>query len=131
MTRIEPYKGTAYAKHSTATCSTALVCCHASRSLASDLKPGNVFLTAGGVLKLGDFGFARTATPSPARRLSPSACTQWYRAPELLLGAVEYGAAADCWSCGCVAVELWLLRPLFRGKLDADGEVLMNLVFFD
>ena len=46
--------------------------------------------------------------------------THRYRAPELLFGAMEYGPASDCWSCGCVIAELWLLRPLFRGKLDGE-----------
>ena len=67
------------------------------------------------MVKIGDFGFARTAA-EPGRLMSPNACTQWYRAPELLMGACEYGVASDCWSAGCVIAELWHLRPLFRGR---------------
>lgn len=32
--------------------------------------------------------------------------TLWYRAPEILLGAKEYGPAVDIWSAGAVIYEL-------------------------
>lgn len=82
-----------------------------------DLKPGNCFISGGGVLKIGDFGFARSACCLDGTFQSPNACTQWYRAPEMLLGACEYGTAVDVWSAGCIFAELWHLRPLFRGDL--------------
>ena len=78
---------------------------HSNWIMHRDLKPGNVFVSTGGVLKIGDFGFARTFG-SPQQLMSPSACTQWYRAPELLLGACEYNAGVDVWSAGCVLAEL-------------------------
>ena len=39
--------------------------------------------------------------------------TIWYRAPELLLGADNYGAAIDMWSVGAVVGELYAKRALF------------------
>lgn len=82
-----------------------------------------MFLTSGGVLKIGDFGFARSGvTGSPNGHLSPNACTLWYRAPEMLLGSCEYGAACDAWSAGAVIAELWHLRPLFRGRIAPEGD---------
>jgi serine/threonine protein kinase len=41
--------------------------------------------------------------------------TQWYRAPEVLLGLGAYSPAVDVWSLGCVFGELLLGRPLFQG----------------
>lgn len=46
-----------------------------------------------------DFGLAKIYG-SPDRRMSPQACTMWYRSPELLFGASAYGAALDMWSLG-------------------------------
>lgn len=44
--------------------------------------------------------------------------TRWYRAPELLFGAREYGPAVDVWAAGCVVGELLALSPLFPGHTD-------------
>ena len=42
--------------------------------------------------------------------------TLWYRAPELLLGALSYSTAIDVWSLGCIVPELITATPVFRGK---------------
>ena len=42
----------------------------------------------------------------PTVTLSADVVTLWYRAPELLLGATDYGAAIDVWAAGCVLVEM-------------------------
>ena len=46
--------------------------------------------------------------------------SRWYRAPELLFGAADYGAGVDVWAAGCVFAELLLLWPLFPGEDDID-----------
>ncbi|KAF9620523.1 hypothetical protein IFM89_013144 [Coptis chinensis] len=35
-------------------------------------------------------------------------CSRYYRAPELIFGAIEYTTAIDMWSVGCVLPELLL-----------------------
>jgi serine/threonine protein kinase len=52
--------------------------------------------------------------------------TLWYRPPELLLGATQYGTSVDIWSAGCILAELILGRPLFPGKSDMDQ---LQLIF--
>ena len=42
------------------------------------------------------------------------ACTAEYRAPDVFLGNLDFGADLDLWSMGCVAAELFLRRPLFE-----------------
>jgi serine/threonine protein kinase len=46
----------------------------------------------------------------------------WYRPPELLLGAEEYGTAVDMWSAGCILGELLTQekRVIFPGNTEAD-----------
>ncbi|CAM8904804.1 unnamed protein product [Rhodiola kirilowii] len=46
--------------------------------------------------------------------------TRWYRAPELLYGARNYGLAIDLWSLGCIFAELFSLEPIFPGASDID-----------
>lgn len=54
---------------------------------------------------------------APLRPLSDNGTvvTIWYRAPELILGALHYSAAVDIWAIGCIFAELITLRPLFQG----------------
>ncbi|RLO02992.1 hypothetical protein DYB28_013446, partial [Aphanomyces astaci] len=43
-----------------------------------------------------------------------------YRAPELLLGTLQYSTAVDMWSVGCIFAEMILLSPLFMGRGEID-----------
>jgi len=42
--------------------------------------------------------------------------TQYYRAPEILMGARRYTAAIDIWSVGCIIAELLGRRVLFQAS---------------
>jgi serine/threonine protein kinase len=91
---------------------------HRSGFAHCDIKPGNVLVDPRAhpaVLRLADFGMAMDR-PLLADR-SGVLCTAQYRAPELLLGAVEFTTAVDVWSAGCVLVEMLGGSMLF----DPDG----------
>ena len=92
-----------------------LAYCHASWVLHRDLKPGNLLLTADGVVKLADFGLAR-AFGSPDRKFTGQVVTRWYRAPELLFGAKFYGSPVDLWSVGCILMELYTGSAMFQAR---------------
>jgi serine/threonine protein kinase len=42
--------------------------------------------------------------------------TRWYRAPEVLLRSLQYGAPIDLFAVGAIMAELYSLRPLFPGS---------------
>lgn len=88
---------------------------HSNWIMHRDLKTSNLLLNNRGELKLADFGMARY-TGNPAPKLTQLVVTLWYRAPELLLGAEEYGFEIDVWSIGCIFAELLTREPLFQGK---------------
>lgn len=44
----------------------------------------------------------------------------WYRAPEILLGSIEYSTPIDIWSVGVIMVEIITKSPLFPGDSDFD-----------
>lgn len=50
--------------------------------------------------KLCDFGSAKILNPH--QKNIAYICSRYYRAPELLLGAVYYDCQIDIWSLGCV-----------------------------
>ena len=87
--------------------------CHSQSIIHRDIKPENILLSKDGVLKLCDFGFARSW--SAGLKLSPYVSTRWYRAPELLVGDVFYGPGVDIWSVGCMFVEMLTGIPIFPG----------------
>lgn len=92
---------------------------HSNWILHRDLKTSNILLNNRGEVKLADFGMARH-TSDPPPKLTQLVVTLWYRAPELLLGASEYGFDVDVWSLGCIFAELLTRHPVFPGKNETD-----------
>ena len=92
--------------------------------LHRDIKSSNILITNRHQVKLADFGLARSIQSADGRELradlTNNVVTMWYRAPELLLGAVRYSHSVDVWSVGCVLAELELGRPLFPGRTDVE-----------
>lgn len=67
-------------------------CIFPSKVIHRDIKPENILISQGGVVKLCDFGFARTMTSSSEGGVyTDYVATRWYRAPELLVGDTKYG----------------------------------------
>ena len=89
--------------------------CHENWILHRDLKPNNLMIGNDYRLKLIDFGLAKSYA-SPFRRYKSEVVTLWYRSPELLYGATEYGPSLDMWSVGCIFAELLQRAPLFPGQ---------------
>lgn len=106
-----------------------------------DIKPQNLLLdpeTA--VLKLCDFGSAKQLLPGEPN--VSYICSRYYRAPELIFGAINYTTkigmfhlticyfqilkntfllhCLDVWSAGCVLAELLLGQPIFPGDSGVD-----------
>ncbi|XP_067671189.1 cyclin-dependent kinase-like 2 isoform X2 [Haliotis asinina] len=84
-----------------------------------DIKPENILVSKSGVVKLCDFGFARTLA-QPGETYTDYVATRWYRAPELLVGDTKYGRAVDIWAIGCLLAEMLTGEPLFPGDSDID-----------
>lgn len=64
-----------------------------------------------------DFGLARVLDETPGRSspaLTQEVVTQYYRAPELLMGARRYSFSVDVWSIGCIFAELLSRKILFQ-----------------
>lgn len=103
---------------------------HLSWILHRDLKPNNLLVNSAGVLKIGDFGLAKLYG-SPNRLNTHHVVTRWYRAPELLFGAKQYGTCIDMWAVGCILGELLLRVPIFPGECDLDQLTKIFSVFGD
>ncbi|CAF3829166.1 unnamed protein product, partial [Adineta steineri] len=83
-----------------------------------DLKPENILCKGVELIKLADFGLARELRSRPP--YTDYVSTRWYRAPEVLLRSTSYTSPIDMWAVGCIAAELYTLRPLFPGSSEID-----------
>ncbi|XKL60333.1 hypothetical protein PGB90_001349 [Kerria lacca] len=92
---------------------------HDNWILHRDLKPNNLLVNKQGILKIADFGLAKTFG-SPNRIYTHQVVTRWYRSPELLFGARKYGTGVDMWAVGCIIAELLLRVPFLPGESDLD-----------
>lgn len=94
-----------------------LAAVHDRRLIHRDIKPGNVVLegtTQRPVIV--DFGLARRLRASNPR-MTTTAGTPWYMAPEQARGdANGITAAADIYALACTAFELFTGRGLFEGE---------------
>lgn len=79
--------------------------------LHRDMKAANLLISNTGSLKIADFGLARAfdpnlvrdmanVPPEKQRKYTNCVVTRWYRPPELLLGARQYGGEVDIWGIG-------------------------------
>ncbi|PSS31696.1 Serine/threonine-protein kinase [Actinidia chinensis var. chinensis] len=94
--------------------------CHDRGILHRDIKGSNLLIDKNGMLKIGDFGLAHYFDPTRKHRLTSRVVTLWYRAPELLLGATDYGVGIDLWSAGCLMAEMFVGRPIMPGRTEVE-----------
>ncbi|KAD5960288.1 hypothetical protein E3N88_11760 [Mikania micrantha] len=94
--------------------------CHDHQVLHRDLKGSDLLVSNNGVLKIADFGSASFYGLIHEQPMTNFVATYWYRAPELLLGATEYGVGVDLWSAGCISAGLLANRPILAGHTEAE-----------
>lgn len=94
--------------------------CHNNGVLHRDIKGSNLLIDDGGVLKIADFGLASFFDPNHKHPMTSRVVTLWYRPPELLLGATDYGVGVDLWSAGCILAELLAGKPIMPGRTEVE-----------
>ncbi|GAB4824922.1 hypothetical protein Ancab_007794 [Ancistrocladus abbreviatus] len=94
--------------------------CHSNGVLHRDIKSANLLIDNCGVLKIADFGLANFCDPYHSHPLTSRVVTLWYRPPELLLGATDYGPAVDLWSTGCILGEFFAGKPIVSGRTEVE-----------
>lgn len=89
-----------------------------------DFKTENILLTVNGVVKIADFGLTRKLidplTTFEKVQYTSEVVTQWYRAPEILLGERHYTERIDMWSMGCIMGEFWQRAAILQGENEID-----------
>jgi serine/threonine protein kinase/Tol biopolymer transport system component len=112
----------------------ALEAAHEKGIVHRDLKPANIKVTAAGVVKVLDFGLAKTAareraarevvlaslTVEGSTRVGAVVGTAAYMSPEQARG-LDVDTRSDIWAFGCVLFEMLSGRKAFGADADSDS----------
>jgi serine/threonine protein kinase len=89
---------------------------HANKVIHRDLKLGNLFLSAGTAIKIGDFGLA-TRLAFDGERKRTLCGTPNYIAPEVLDGRNGHSFEVDVWSIGVIIYTMLIGKPPFETQV--------------
>ena len=91
-----------------------------------DIKPGNIFLSTRGEVKVGDLGIARSLSGASSRltQTGSSLGTALYMSPEQVRGDKTFDFRADIYSLGCTLYEMLTGQPPYTA---ADSMSVMRL----
>jgi eukaryotic-like serine/threonine-protein kinase len=101
----------------------ALAAAHTAGIVHRDVKPSNILVCQDGLVKLGDFGIARTNADPTLTQTGLVTGSPGYMAPEVASGRTA-GAAADVWSLGATIYHALEGRPPYDS-----GENLMAALY--
>ena len=106
-------------------CAQALAHAHARLIVHRDLKPSNILVTAGGEVRLLDFGIAKALDGGEGRetrltRVMGRALTPDYASPEQIAG-LPVTVASDVYSLGVVLYELLAETRPYRTRRESQG----------
>ena len=87
---------------------------HAAGLIHRDVKPANLLLAPGGIVKVTDFGIAHTVSSVPVTATGELIGTPGYMAPERVVGE-QATSASDLYALGMVAYECLSGAPPFTG----------------
>ena len=91
----------------------ALTQIHLKQFVHRDLKPQNILVgelgsgenSSGRQVVIADFGLSRSMSVPP-REMTKEIQSLWYRAPEVIMGNLNYTSAVDLWSIGLIIQEM-------------------------
>ncbi|XP_067944061.1 serine/threonine-protein kinase Nek1-like [Watersipora subatra] len=85
---------------------------HDRKILHRDIKSQNIFITRGGIMKVGDFGISKVMN-STMELARTCIGTPYYLSPEICENR-PYNNKSDIWSLGCVLYEMTTLKHPFE-----------------
>lgn len=108
---MDPIKAAAITAHA----ADALEHAHKQGAVHRDVKPGNIFITDEGGVKVTDFGIALAASQSPITATGDIIGTPFYLSPEQVDGG-QATPLSDIYSLGCVLFQLVTGVPPYTGS---------------
>ncbi|UMM44484.1 hypothetical protein L5515_019629 [Caenorhabditis briggsae] len=95
---------------------------HSKDIIHLDIKPENLFISANNVLKIGDFGFARSCKTDNGDEimLDGKRGTHGYMAPEILVENARWrGPPVDVWAAGIVLVNMITKKEPWKDAVES------------